>query len=65
MIGVEGVSVFQMAMRRALAVRCMSVYWWRDKGKECVVGRKVDLFNATMARYYCDSRIRRDNGIAK
>ena len=59
--------VFQMAMRRALAVRCMSVYWWRDKGNECVVGRKADLLNATMARWYmyCDSRIRRDNGIAK
>jgi hypothetical protein len=50
--------VFQMAMRRAMAVSCMLVCcWWKNKGNEGIVRRNVDFLNATRRRSDLDSRI--------
>ena len=54
--------MFQIAMRRALAVSCMLVCWYKIKGNEAAVERKVDLLNAIRRRWYCHGRIWQYNG---
>jgi hypothetical protein len=49
--------VFQMSMRRALAVSFMVVCWRKNKGNEGIVRRNVDLLNAITRRRDCERRV--------